>query len=60
MIEPFRGRVNPSAERIAEQIGLQLHRGGRALPEDPVASRGLRVVEVTLTEAPDCLAIWQP
>jgi 6-pyruvoyl-tetrahydropterin synthase len=60
MIEPFRGRINPSAERIAEQIGLQLQGAMGGLPEDPVASRGLRVAEVRLTEAPDCLAIWRP
>jgi 6-pyruvoyltetrahydropterin/6-carboxytetrahydropterin synthase len=60
LIEPFRARINPSAERIAEQIGLQLQGFLTALPDAPVVTRGLRIVEVRITEAPDCLAIWQP
>ena len=58
-LEVFRGRVNPSAERIAEQIGVQLAGALAALADNPVVTRGLRVVEVRLTEAPGCLAIWQ-
>ena len=60
MIEPFRSRVNPSAERIAEQIGVRMQGALGALGGDvPPASRGVRVAEVRLTEAPNCLAIWQ-
>jgi 6-pyruvoyltetrahydropterin/6-carboxytetrahydropterin synthase len=54
-IEPFASRVNPSAERIAEEVGRRLTAAvgdGRG--------RGLRVTEVRLTEAPGCLAIWRP
>ena len=60
LLEPFRGRINPSAERMAELIGLQMQGLLASLPESPVVTRGLRVAEVRLTEAPDCLAIWQP
>jgi 6-pyruvoyl-tetrahydropterin synthase len=59
-LEVFRGRVNPSAERIAEQIGVQLQGALAGLPEGPVAARGLRVAEVRVTEAPNCAAVWQP
>ena len=59
MIEPFRSRINPSAERIAEQIGLQLQGGLSTLAGDPVVSRGLRVTMVRLTEAPNCVAVWE-
>ena len=58
--EPFRSRINPSAERLAELIGLQLQGLLATLPESPVVTRGLRVMEVRLTEAPGCMAIWQP
>lgn len=58
-LEEFRGRVNPSAERVAEQIGVRLQGALPGLAENPVAERGLRVAEVRLTEAPGCLAIWQ-
>jgi len=60
LLEPFRARINPSAERIAELIGQRLQGGLAGLPEDPVNTRGLRVVEVRLTEAPGCVAVWQP
>ena len=66
LLEEFRGRVNPSAERIAEHIGLRLQaalgaagEAGEAGLDDAVAARGLRVAEVRLTEAPGCLAVWQ-
>ncbi len=59
LVEPFRARINPSAERIAEQIGLQLQGLLTGLPDAPVVTRGLRVVEVRVTEAPDCMAVWQ-
>jgi 6-pyruvoyl-tetrahydropterin synthase len=59
LLEPFRSRVNPSAERIAEQIGVQMQGALGALPDGAAAMRGLRVVEVRLTEAPGCVAIWQ-
>jgi len=60
LLEPFRARVNPSAERIAEQIGVQLQGLLTTLPDAPVVTRGLRVIEVRVTEAPDCAAIWMP
>ncbi len=59
LIEPFRARINPSAERLAEQIGLQLQTALTQLPNDPTISRGLRVERVRLTEAPNCTAVWQ-
>ncbi len=58
-IEPFRTRINPTAERIAEQIAMQLQGALATLPGDPTISRGLRVTMVRLTEAPYCAAIWQ-
>lgn len=58
MMEPFRVRINPSAERIAEQIGLQLQGLLTSLADAPVVTRGLRVLEVRVSEAPDCVAIW--
>ena len=60
LLEPFRSRINPSAERMAEQIGQEMQTALAALPDSPVGSRGLKVVEVRLTEAPGCTAIWQP
>ena len=48
-IPPFDAAVNPTAERVAEQVGRQLQ-----LPE------GVRAVEVTITEAEGCLARWAP
>jgi 6-pyruvoyl-tetrahydropterin synthase len=58
VMEPFSGRVNPSAERLAERIGAQLQGllGERA--GEAVTGRGLRVAEVRVTEAPGCVAIW--
>ena len=58
-IEPFRSRVNPSAERVAEEIGRRLQEGLPAL-DAAAGARGLRLVEVRLTEAPGCLACWTP
>jgi 6-pyruvoyl-tetrahydropterin synthase len=58
VLEPFSGKVNPSAERLAEGIGTAL---GRLLGEragEEVTGRGLRVAEVRVTEAPGCVAIW--
>jgi 6-pyruvoyltetrahydropterin/6-carboxytetrahydropterin synthase len=55
-VEPFRSTVNPSAERIAEYLGRQIQSLVREI--DPTNSRGLRLVEVRLTEAPGCLAVW--
>jgi hypothetical protein len=52
--------VNPSAERIAEQIGMQLQLALGSLPDAPVAARGVKVAEVRVTEAHNCLAIWHP
>ena len=48
-IEPFVNAVNPTAERVAEQIGKTL-----ALPDALV----LRRVEVT--EAEGCIAVYEP
>jgi 6-pyruvoyltetrahydropterin/6-carboxytetrahydropterin synthase len=59
LLEPFQSRMNPSAERVAEQIGQQMQAALEELPERPVTMRGLKVVEVRLTEAPGCVAIWQ-
>ncbi|HVS72885.1 MAG TPA: 6-carboxytetrahydropterin synthase [Phycisphaerae bacterium] len=58
-LEPFRAGINPSAERIAEHIAMQLQ---RVLPtlDATAAGRHLRLTEVRLTEAPNCLAIWTP
>ncbi|HVX84503.1 MAG TPA: 6-carboxytetrahydropterin synthase [Phycisphaerae bacterium] len=58
-LAPFNVSINPSAERIAEHIAQQLQ---HILPTlDPAApSRHLRLTEVRLTEAPNCLAIWTP
>src|SRR3569623_342795 len=50
-IEPFKSKVNPSAERIAEQIGVGMMRAVEG-------ARGVRVAEVRVTEAPGCIAIW--
>ena len=60
LIEPFRSRVNPSAERMAEYIGLQLQGALNGMDDNPAVSRGLRVAIVRLTEAPNCTAIWEP
>jgi 6-pyruvoyltetrahydropterin/6-carboxytetrahydropterin synthase len=60
MLEPFRGRVNPSTERLAEQIGLQLQGLLGGLADDPVGGRGLKVAQVRVTEAPGCAALWMP
>ncbi len=59
-LEPFRSRVNPSAERIAEQIGQRLVESLRSTFPDEAAARALCLAEVRLTEAPGCLAIWSP
>ena len=48
-IAPFDAAVNPTAERVAEQVGVTLD-----LPPS------VRVVEVSVTEAEGCLAIWRP
>jgi 6-pyruvoyltetrahydropterin/6-carboxytetrahydropterin synthase len=57
-LEPFRTSVNPSAERIAEHVG---HHIGLVLREiDPAGTRGLKLREVRLTEAPQCEAVWSP
>ncbi len=49
-IEPFRSRVNPSAERIAEEIGRQI--GAR------LGDQRVTVAEVRVTEAAGCVGIW--
>ena len=57
-LEPFIDQWNPSAERVAEHLGRQLLRLVAAFPD--ASLRQLRLVEVRITEAPNCLAIWQP
>lgn len=47
---PF-DRVNPTAERIAEHLGVSL---GRKLPP------GIRVASVRVTEATRCAAVYVP
>ncbi len=59
-LEPFRSRVNPSAERVAEQIGQRLAESLRSTFPGEAAARALCLAEVRLTEAPGCLAIWAP
>jgi 6-pyruvoyltetrahydropterin/6-carboxytetrahydropterin synthase len=64
-VEPFRvdrqGRMlNPSAERIAEQIGLRIQAAMHARFARDVSTRALRFAEVNVTEAPGCRAIWRP
>lgn len=51
---PF-DRINPSAERVAEYFGESLR---KRLSEDGM--RGVRVVEVRVTEAPGCTAAYRP
>jgi 6-pyruvoyltetrahydropterin/6-carboxytetrahydropterin synthase len=55
-VEPFKSRVNPSAEQIAATVGAGMVVGIRGL--DPEGRRGLRLVEVRVTEAVGCLAVW--
>ncbi|MCL2639905.1 MAG: 6-carboxytetrahydropterin synthase [Phycisphaerales bacterium] len=50
--EPFHSKYNPTAERIAQQIGEQL--------QAALAKHSVHLVEVRLTEAPGCTAIWTP
>ena len=45
-IPPFDAAVNPSAERVAERLGLLLR---QAIPA---------VAQVRVTEAPGCAALW--
>lgn len=55
-IEPFATTINPSAERIAERIGKLLLAPLQSLEGE--GDRGLRLVEVRVTEAPGCVGIW--
>jgi len=59
-IEPFKTKVNPSAERIAEQIGTEIVRRLEQHAEKEKEGRGLHLVDVRITEAPGCAAIWTP
>jgi 6-pyruvoyltetrahydropterin/6-carboxytetrahydropterin synthase len=64
LIEPWRDRdlnqappfdrINPSAERIAEQVALGV--GSASLELGP----GVRVLSVSVTEAPGCVATHRP
>jgi len=56
-LEPFIHKWNPSAERVAEHVGRQLLPLIAALPD--ASARQVRLIEVRITEAPNCLAIWQ-
>jgi len=56
-MEPFQSKVNPSAERIAEEIGRQMEKElVRIVGENN--SRQVRLSEVRVTEATNCQAIW--
>lgn len=57
-IPPFDKDINPSAERIAEQIGKAIITWLATLSDS--AARQIRLTEVRITEAPNCLAIWHP
>ncbi len=50
VISPFDQAVNPSAERVAEQIGKAL---AQTIPSPA------KLVSVRITEAPGCAAIWR-
>ncbi|MDZ4830244.1 MAG: 6-carboxytetrahydropterin synthase [Phycisphaerae bacterium] len=52
MTPPF-DRINPTAERIAEHIAIEL---GRMFSLNP---RGLRVESVRVTEAAGCAAVYR-
>ena len=51
-LDPFRTQYNPTAERIAQHIGERL--------QAALTKYSARLVEVRLTEAPQCIAIWTP
>jgi 6-pyruvoyltetrahydropterin/6-carboxytetrahydropterin synthase len=59
-VEPFAAAVNPSAERIAEEIGKGMQRAVEQIDESGVRERHVRVAEVRVTEAPGCIAVWIP
>jgi 6-pyruvoyltetrahydropterin/6-carboxytetrahydropterin synthase len=63
-IAPFNKYTNPSAERIAEHIGYDINTGLKTFAFKNMAQlsaeRNVRLVEVRITEAPGCLAIWIP
>ena len=48
-IPPFDVEVNPTAERVAERIGEQVNKW----------LKGVKAVEVRVTEAPGCVAVWR-
>jgi 6-pyruvoyltetrahydropterin/6-carboxytetrahydropterin synthase len=54
-VPPF-DRVNPSAERVAEHIGLRMQAGVDAFVTGVSPRPRVRTVEVT--EAPGCTATW--
>jgi 6-pyruvoyltetrahydropterin/6-carboxytetrahydropterin synthase len=59
---PF-DRINPSAERLAEHICMELSRALETrLAREPKKDRprGVRVESVYVTEAPGCAAIFSP
>jgi 6-pyruvoyltetrahydropterin/6-carboxytetrahydropterin synthase len=49
-IPPFDRAINPSAERVAEQIALALQ---------PHIVSPAQLTEVRITEAPGCAALWK-
>ncbi len=55
--EPFKSRVNPSAERVAEEIANQL--SAHISANADCRARGVTLTEVRITEAHNCLAIWR-
>lgn len=48
---PFADGINPSAERVAQQLGLAVE---ARLP------KGVRLIWASVTEAPGCTAVWRP
>ncbi len=50
ILPPFDGSINPSAERVCQQIALALQ---------PHVANPARLTQVRVTEAPGCAAIWK-
>ena len=48
-LPPFDAAVNPTAERVAERIGFDLQ-----------LAADLRLLRVEVTEAADCVAVYEP
>jgi len=54
-VAPFAEGLNPSAERVAEEIGRRMV---DTLEGRDAKARGVRIAQVRVTEAPGCVAIW--